>query len=173
MGVVVIPGSGADSSKQRNGQKQSVRGQGLLRRAQPYAQARLSATARKQAGQDAKEDRPGKPVDRRPENWFDEVAIAIHVGISVGHNVAVDIEPIAEPGGVENCFEKKDADDDAVTYELVGDDGLHEEGEQSKDHDLREDNQIKLFSVLNQLEMIVASYDLRSYPGQKNESEKE
>jgi hypothetical protein len=55
------------------------------------------------------------------------MAVAVHIRISVGRRVAEEIEGIFPPEAEEDGYDDEDADDNAVTYELIGDNCLDEE----------------------------------------------
>ena len=67
----------------------------------------------------------------------------------------------------------KMSDDDAVSDELVGDDGLHEEREQDVDQDLGEGYEIELFGVLEELVVVVAGDGLHDDAAESGDGEQD
>ena len=87
----------------------------------------VGAAAGERDGERRQEARDRKPVSDGPEKRGHEMAVAVHVRVSVGRRVAEEVERVLPPEVEEDGHEDEDADDDAVADELVGDDGLDEQ----------------------------------------------
>ena len=147
--VVEVPGAGAGGD---DGEKQAQAGPaGERSRRASRARARRESSAPRRAKAmetDAQHGRDREPVGDRPEQGRDEVAVAVHVGVGVGGDLAEEVQRVLPAKAVEDGHEDEDADHDAVAHKLVRDHGLDEEREQDEDQDLREGHDVELFEVL-------------------------
>ena len=173
MGVVVDPTAAADGYHNRYRQQESVCRQRLPCQLQASAQAGICTAARQQAGQHPEQNGPGQPVKSRPKERPNEVAVAIHVRVGVGDHIAVHKKMIRAPQALQNQLQSEDAHNDSMPDELVGNNGLHEEGEQSENQHIRESDDVEFLDVLQQLDVVITGDSLRQNSAEKCDREQE
>ena len=171
--VVEVPGAGADGDEsEKQGRRDEPRS-ALQREAGAGAQGVFGSAAGERDGDDAQHSEDRQPVGDRPEQRGDEVAVAVHVGVGVGGDLAEEVERVLPAEVEEDGHQHEDADHDAVAHELVRHDGLHEQCEQDEDEDLREGDEIELLEVLQQLVVVVAGDGLHDDADQHGDREQD
>src|SRR3982074_1130016 len=86
--------------------------------------------------------------------------VAVHVRIGIRRRAAYQIECVFEAEVIKDRRNDKNADDDSVPDKFVGDYRLDKEREQDEGKDLGEGNEVKLFDILEQLVVMIASDSL-------------
>ena len=73
----------------------------------------------------------------RPKQRGNEVSVTVHVAVGVRRRIAEQIKRVLPAKIEQNGDHGQDADDDAVTDELIANDSLNEKRKQGEDDDLR------------------------------------
>ncbi len=131
----------------------------------------LGSAARQSDGDHAQRGADREPVDSRPEHGRDEMAVAVHVGVGVGGDLADEVQRVLPAERRKDLKQDEDADQDAVADKLVRHDGLDEEGKENEDEDLREGHNIELLEVLQEFVVVIAGDGLHHDADEHGESE--
>jgi len=156
VGVVVEPASAAGGDEEKHGRGRDDAGQAQAGAAGARFPGEVAAAPVEENGENAEKAGDGEPIGEDPGEGGDEVPIAIHVGVGIGGDFAEENETVFNADAVEDGNQDEESDHDAVADELVGDDGLHEEGHQRVDEDLGEGDEVELLEVLEELEVEVS-----------------